>query len=356
MVEVGPVGGPVFLVAGEQLPADRGPPTLGGIGDAGEGQSPAGLAVAALQRHHLGALAAVEAIAREQALDRLVRTAEPSDVARAAVEAFADVGQREIGVDVVHGAVAHRQPARFGAGVVFQLPLGAGDQAQPLALEAQAAQFVGEQPQPAQGAGLAGARDLLGKVERHDDDVGGIGLAQARQHAEHRAVGVAGRHQRGTDGLAQIGQRRCRRVQRVGEIAVGEQVERRRLGAWPALDQDRALAPQAVADAQLVEHVGVVQRDVADHQVGLDDQREHVLADVAGVDDLAGGAAVEAVGGQRRREQFVVDALEVDATILAVALLAERSDDECPGHRLPRAPTGHGVSRPVRTSHRTCRG
>jgi hypothetical protein len=40
-------------------------------------------------------------------------------------------------------------------------------------------------------------------------------------------------------------------------------------------------------DPQLVEDIGVMDRDVAHDEIGLEDQAEHVLANVAGVNDLA---------------------------------------------------------------------
>ena len=50
---------------------------------------------------------------------------------------------------------------------------------------------------------------------------------------------------------------------------------------------------QRVADAELVEGVGVVDRHVGDDEIGGDEQPEHVLADVALPDELAGRAAID---------------------------------------------------------------
>ena len=83
-----------------------------------------------------------------------------------------------------------------------------------------------------------------------------------------------------------------------------------------------------MADAELVEHVGVVHRDVADDEVGLEDQREHVGADVAGVFHLGRGAAGQAAARQRRVDQVGVHAVEVNGSALRIGLGTEAADDE----------------------------
>lgn len=67
-----------------------------------------------------------------------------------------------------------------------------------------------------------------------------------------------------------------------------------------------------MAHTQLVKHVGVVHRDVADDDIGLQDQREHVGADVAGIHHLRRGATCEAAALQRGGDQSPLHELEVD--------------------------------------------
>jgi len=66
-----------------------------------------------------------------------------------------------------------------------------------------------------------------------------------------------------------------------------------------------------MADADLVEHVGVVDRDVTDDDVGFEEEGEHDFTDVTGLDDLTGGAAVRIVGFQRRLDQLAIYTVEV---------------------------------------------
>ena len=60
----------------------------------------------------------------------------------------------------------------------------------------------------------------------------------------------------------------------------------------------------------------VGQRDIADHEVRFDEEREHVLADVAGLDYRADGAAGDAGRGERARDEELVNRLEVDLELL----------------------------------------
>jgi hypothetical protein len=92
------------------------------------------------------------------------------------------------------------------------------------------------------------------------------------------------------------------------------------------------LLAQRVTYAELVENVGVVHRDVADHEVGLGDQREHVGTDIAGVDQFARRAASQAAPLERRPDQLGMDLLEVDVLARRILLRAEAADDEDARH------------------------
>ena len=86
-----------------------------------------------------------------------------------------------------------------------------------------------------------------------------------------------------------------------------------------------------VADAELVEGVGVVDRDVGQHEVGGDEQPEHVLANVALADELAGRAAIDgqavlsAQPLERRPDEHPLDLVEVDALLDAERPYEERA-------------------------------
>ena len=82
-------------------------------------------------------------------------------------------------------------------------------------------------------------------------------------------------------------------------------------------------------DAQLVEHVGVVQGYVRHHDVGHYELAEHVLVDAAGLhDDLGGVAAIDSRLRQGGRDQLLMHALEVDA--LLVIKSADHKCSHCP--------------------------
>src|SRR5688572_19906249 len=90
---------------------------------------------------------------------------------------------------------------------------------------------------------------------------------------------------------------------------------------------------KSVADAELIKNVGVIDRDVGDHEVGCDEQPEHVFADVALADELARRAAVDreavldAEPLERRPDEDRLDMVEVDAF-----LGPERPDEEGAHH------------------------
>src|SRR6187455_1085599 len=95
-----------------------------------------------------------------------------------------------------------------------------------------------------------------------------------------------------------------------------------------------------VPDAKLIENVGVVYGDIADHQIGLDNEGEHVLADIARVDDLAGCSSAEPGVLERGSNQALVDLLEVNRSAGSVCLLAEGTDNKSPLHLCSPCPSG----------------
>src|SRR5262249_57985375 len=92
--------------------------------------------------------------------------------------------------------------------------------------------------------------------------------------------------------------------------------------------QEGGVWPQAVPDAELVEDVRIVDRDIRDHEVGGHELAKHVLADVPLLDDLLGRAALRTDGAdtvESRPDQRFLDPVEVHAL-----LRAERTNDEDP--------------------------
>jgi hypothetical protein len=65
----------------------------------------------------------------------------------------------------------------------------------------------------------------------------------------------------------------------VDEIAVGLEVERQLVGV--AAEHESALVAQRVPDAQFIENVNVMDREVGDNKVGRQQPPEHVDANVA---------------------------------------------------------------------------
>jgi hypothetical protein len=79
-----------------------------------------------------------------------------------------------------------------------------------------------------------------------------------------------------------------------------------------------------VADAEFVEDVGVVDREVGDDEVGGEEQLEHIHADVALPENLPGRPPRDAEFLQRRADQLRLDGVEV-----YLVLHPERADDKC---------------------------
>lgn len=72
------------------------------------------------------------------------------------------------------------------------------------------------------------------------------------------------------------------------------------------------LLAQGMTYAELVEHGGVVNRDIADHHISLDDEAEHVGADLACIHDFPGGGAFQPALLQCGVDQTLLHLLEVD--------------------------------------------
>ncbi len=97
-------------------------------------------------------------------------------------------------------------------------------------------------------------------------------------------------------------------------------------------------------DAELIENISVVDGNVADHQIGLDNEREHVFADIAGVDDLTSCSPAEPGVLERRGDQLRVDLLEVNRSTGGIRLLTEGTDNKSPLHLRSPCPFGRFTS------------
>jgi hypothetical protein len=186
----------------------------------------------------------------------------------------------------------------------------------------------GEKAQPASRLRSFRARHLFGEIRRHDLHRRGIKIGQRRQHLEDRTVGFACSAEGRSNDVDQFGELLGRLVHAVFEVAIGQDVEWRGVRHGCALDQHRMLLSKGMTDSELVEDVGVVDRDVAHDEIGLEDQAEHVLVNAAGVDDLAGGSSAEASLLDGRPDQVAMNALEVDLLAVGVLLGVEGTDDE----------------------------
>src|SRR5262249_16268473 len=156
------------------------------------------------------------------------------------------------------------------------------------------------------------ARHLFREICRHNLYSCGIEFRQRRQHFEDRAISLTWTGQGRPNYSHQFIELLTRLVYAVLEVAIGQDGEWRRVRYRCALDQDSALLSQRMPDPELVKDIGVMDRDVAHDQIGLENQAEHVLANVAGVNDLAGSATPEASRFDRRADQLAMDALEVN--------------------------------------------
>ena len=75
-------------------------------------------------------------------------------------------------------------------------------------------------------------------------------------------------------------------------------------------------------------------RDVADHEVSFQNQREHVFTDVPRFHDLSGGCSTEVSRFQRGINQLVVGPLKIQHLSRRVFLHLERADDKDTCHAL----------------------
>ena len=112
----------------------------------------------------------------------------------------------------------------------------------------------------------------------------------------------------------------------VGDRADVEDVERH---IRPArLDVNEAALAHGVADAQLVEDVGVVDAEVGDDQVRQQQLLEHVGQDVATDRLLVGPERLEAGLPESGPYELLIDTVEVYPVAIGRLLAAERHDDE----------------------------
>ena len=159
-------------------------------------------------------------------------------------------------------------------------------------------------------------------------------FAQVRQQQVHRAQlalrrglqrGARHRRQRGAV-VGQPGRVGRTVLEAVAQLAVGVDVEGARRPR--PLHQHDTARTQGVAHAEFVPDVGVVQRQVGQHQVGGQQLLEHVAADVAGALFLVGAEDAAAGVLQRRFQQLGEDAVEVDRRAVGAGLGAEGHGDE----------------------------
>ena len=130
----------------------------------------------------------------------------------------------------------------------------------------------------------------------------------------------------------------------VGEAAHQRDVERQH-GAFAEHDH-RAARPHRVADAELVEHVGVGAGDVGHGVVAQHQPLEHRLVDGAADLLLVGADRLEPGALDRRRDDLGVDGVEIGDAPGRVHLLAERHQHEAERGELNRLVHGHPFSLP----------
>ena len=112
----------------------------------------------------------------------------------------------------------------------------------------------------------------------------------------------------------------------VGDAAHQSDVERQH-GALAEHDHGRA-RPHRVADAELVEHVGVGAGDVGDGVMAEHQPLEHRLVNGAADLLLVGADRLEPGLGDRRRDDPLVHRVEIGHAACGVELLAERHQHE----------------------------
>src|SRR5262245_60151 len=90
---------------------------------------------------------------------------------------------------------------------------------------------------------------------------------------------------------------------------------------------------QAMSDAQLVKDVGIVDRDVGDHDIGEDEQPEHILPNVPLSCDFARCAPLDPTRVERRRDQLFLHLIKIDTVFDS-----EGPNDECACYSHLQAP------------------
>ena len=206
----------------------------------------------------------------------------------AVAETLIDRRQHQVGLDVVGQILTHRFPCLSRRDERAQPALRPPHEAQAFPSPRHSSGFIAQQRQGGRTIGTLPFRPLdhLPKRSRHDDEACRIWRRQLRQQSKHRAVGSAAFAHREHSLPDRLGQQRYRSagiLTVVCDVAVGLQIERRIFPGRRKPNQDRALRPQPVADAELVEDIGIVDRDVGDHEIVGDQHLEHVDPDVAGL-------------------------------------------------------------------------
>ena len=192
-----------------------------------------------------------------------------------------------------------------------------------------AAGFGRQKPEDGEIVPTLRAVHRLGELPGHRREARPILLAKIWERLKDGAVLTRIRRKR--QSLHELIDRGGRRRVIVLEIAVGLEVERDlvlRSSFGPRLrdlgsDQDGVLGAQRMPDAELVEHVRVVDGDVRDDDVRQEELLEHVDADVAGFAKLLRGVARDPALFERGRDELRLHSVEVDALTGS-----KRPDDE----------------------------
>ena len=217
--------------------------------------------------------------------------------------------QLDVGLQVVVEPCAHGLPGLARGVESLQRKQCRGHAAQALGAPGQGVGLFTQQHQMADAFVFQRPGQLFAEGLGHRHQVLDRRRFQRRQQVEDRAVDAVLRGQRGLQTGTQRGHRGAGVVAVVTQITVGFDVERHFVAG--EADHEGAARAQRVAHAQLVEHVGVVQRNVGDHDVGMRQQLEHVLADVAGLDDDLGGGAIDSGRAHRGVDQLTLHTLVV---------------------------------------------
>ena len=271
---------------------------------------------------------------RQRAPDTLIRKRQQLRFARVrsgSREPLIDRAEPLIRLQIVGLARAHRLERFLRTRIGLHPELRVPDQTQALDVPFEPSRFMCQEPQAPELACHAGPFDLFLEIERNRRQLGaGMGL-ELREQFEYRAVLILT--------CQRLAQRLCEPcdsafeiIAVVNEIAIGQEVERY-LVLGPGADQHRRTVAQAVADAQLVKRVRVVNGHVCNDELARHQQTKHVRPDAAGLGDLGRRSTehLDIVLGleplERRPDQLGIDPLEIEAV-----LDVERSDNENAPH------------------------